>query len=329
MNRRRALLALSALGSAALTGAALAQQSQRVWRIGLVWGGTGRPQEQAFVEGMKDHGYEVGRTVVLDSRYAQGDPALYAPLIDEVIAQRPDVLLGTNTQVAIEMRKRTSTIPIVLVTPGDAVGSGLVQSLARPGGNVTGMSVQIHELSAKHMQLIAEMLPRLRRVAVLSDATNEKSITEQYERIAKTTADAKGLSLLVRRVQRTDEVRQAFIELQAGRTDALLVNPSPRFNVLALRRQIIQSAAGIRVPVVGFTDEWAQDGALVSYGPDFAEAARRAAYYVDRIIKGAKPGDLPIEQPTKFLLTVNARSAKELGLKVPTAVLLRADRVIE
>lgn len=327
MNRRQTLPVLLALCFGGAAHPSFAQQSQRVWRVGLVWGGTGGAQEHAFVQGMKDHGYEVGRNLVLHSRYAKGDPARYAALVDEVMALRPDVLMGTNTQVAIEMKRRTSTIPIVLGTPGDAVGSGLVQSLARPGGNVTGMSIQIHELSAKHVQLMAEIMPRLRRVAILSDVSNEKSITEQYERIGTSAAEAKGLSLSVHRVYSTDEIRAAFRDLEARRAEALLINPSPRFNVL--REEIIRAAAGVRVPVIGFSDEWAQDGALASFGPNFVEAARRTAYYVDRILKGTKPSDLPIEQPTTFLLTVNARSAKDLGIKVPTAVLLRADRVIE
>jgi putative ABC transport system substrate-binding protein len=327
MNRRETVNALIALGVAAVPFASLAQQKQKTWRIGIVWGGTGGAPEQAFLAGMKDHGYEVGRNLILDSRYAKGDPARYASLVDEVIALRPDVLMGTNTGVAIEMKKRTSTIPIVLGTPGDPIGSGLVQSLARPGGNVTGMSLQIHELSAKHIQLLSEVLPRMQRVAVLSDQSNEKSITEQYERIARTAADAKGMSLSVHRVDSAAEIRQAFNDLEARRADALLINPSPRFNVL--RREIIRSAAGIRLPSIGFSDEWAQEGALVSFGPDFVEANRRTAYYVDRILKGTKPGDLPIEQPTKFFLAINARAAKELGIKIPSSVLVRADRVIE
>lgn len=324
MDRRELLRRLSAL-SAIAPFAAFAQK--KTWRIGLVWGGTGGAQEKAFIAGLKDYGYEVGRNVVLDTRYAGGDPARYAALVEEVLALKPDILMGTNTGVALEMKRRTSTIPIVLGTPGDAVGSGLAQSLSRPGGNVTGMSLQIHELSAKHLQLMAEVLPRMRRAAVLSDATNERSITEQYERIARTTAEAKGFALSVHRVAGGQDVRDAMREVQNRQADALMVNPSPRFNLL--RQDIIHAAAAIRVPVIGFSDEWAQDGAVLSFGPDFPEAARRTAYYVDRIIKGAKPGDLPIEQPTKFFLAVNPGSAKELGISVPTALLVRADRVFQ
>jgi putative ABC transport system substrate-binding protein len=327
MNRRKAVQALCALGVAGVPLASFAQRNQKIWRIGMVWGGSGGAQEQAFLAGMKDHGYEVGRNLIVDTRYAQGNPARYPSLVDEVMALRPDVLVGTNTAVALEMKRRTSAIPIVLGTPGDAVGSGLAQSLARPGGNVTGMSLQIHELSAKHIQLLAEILPRMRRVAVLSDPSNEKTITEQYERIAKATAEAKGMSLSVHRFDSAQEIRQVFRDLEARKADALLINPSPRLNVL--RGEIIRSAAAIRMPSIGFSDDWAHDGALVSFGPNFVEAMRRTAYYVDRILKGTKPGDLPIEQPTKFYLAINARTAKDLGIKIPESLLVRADRVIE
>ena len=328
MNRRDAVRALFVIG-AGMPFVSLAQHKQKVWRVGAVWAGSGppNPNEEVFLAALKDHGYEPGRNVVVESRYAEGDPARYRTLVDEVIARQPDVLLGTNTRVALAMKRRTSTIPIVLGTPGDPVGSGLAESLARPGGNVTGMSLQIHELSAKHIQLLAEVLPRMRRVAVLSDLSNERSITEKYEGIARETAAAKGLLLSLHRIDGAPELRQAFRDIEARRAEALLVNPSPRFNVL--RKEIIRGSAGIRVPSVGFSDEWAQDGALVSFGPSFAEAYRRTAYYVDRIFKGSKPGDLPIEQPTKFSLAFNARTAKALGIKIPGPLLVRADRVIE
>ena len=326
MDRRRTVQLLGAWAAGA-PFALWAQTRQKIWRIGAVWGGTGGPSEEAFLAGMKDLGYEPGRNLVVDARHAKGDPARYPALVAEVIALKPDVLMGTNTGVALEMKKRTSTIPIVLVTPGDAVGSGLARTLARPGGNITGMSMQIHELSAKHIQLLADISPRLKRVAVLSDLSNERHITEQYERIARTTADAHGLSLTLHRIETADGLRQVFRELEAQRAEALLINPSPRFNVL--RPQIIRGAAAIRIPSIGFSDEWAQDGALASFGPSFVEASRRTAYFVDRIFKGAKPADLPIEQPTKFFLAINAKTARQLGIKVPAPVLLRAERVIE
>jgi putative ABC transport system substrate-binding protein len=276
---------------------------------------------------MKEHGYDVGRNLIVDSRYAEGDAARYPALVDEVIALKPDVLIGANTDVAIVMKSRTTSIPIVLGTTYDPVGAGLAQSLARPGGNVTGTSLQIDELSAKHIEMMAEVLPRMRRVALLIDVSAPQALAERYERLANTTAAARGLALQVHRVDSLEEIREAFRLLEVRRADALLVGPSPRFN--ALRREISQSAANIRLPSIGFVEEYAQDGGLMSYGASFVEALRRAAYYVDRILKGAKPSDLPIEQPTKFFLVINARTAKALGIRIPASILQPADRVIE
>ena len=322
-------MAVIALGGAGWTSMSFAQQGGKVWRVGVVWAGRSgdTANETAFLAGMKEYGYEVGRNLIVHTRHTEGEPAAIAKLVGEVIELKPDALLGTSTGVALEMKARTSTIPIVTGTTGDPVGSGLVTSLRRPGGNITGLALQIHELSAKHVELIAEMLPRLRRVAVLSDVSSEKTIREKYERIAGKAAAAKGITIEVYRINSPLEVREAFRSLDQRRADALLINPTPRFNVL--RREICESAAKIRLPVVGFSDEWAEDGALLSYGPNFLEAYRRTAYFMDRIFKGAKAGDLPVEQPTRFSLVANARSAKALGVEIPGPILLRASRVIE
>ena len=294
MNRRETVLSLVALGAAGAPFASLAQQKIKLWRVGFFLSGsrrTGGANEEAFLAGMKERGYEVGRNLIVDTRYAEGDPARYPMIADELIALKPDVLLVSSTGNAVVTKSKTTTIPIVLGSVGDPVGEGLAQSLARPGGNVTGNSLQIFELGAKQIELMIEVLPRMRRV------------------------DGPGA------------VRQAFRTLEKRRADALLISPSPPFNVL--RPEICQSAANIRLPIVGFSEEWPQDGALMSFSPSWVEAYRRASYFVDRILKGAKPADLPIEQPTKFSLVVNARVAKALGIKFPNTILLRADRVIE
>lgn len=330
MNRRDTVFALLALGAATAPLAAFAQEKGRVWRIGAVFTGTksgSQLNQDAFFAGMKEHGYEVGRNFVYDVRYADGDPARVPALVDEVIVLKPDVLMGTSTGIAIEMKRKTATLPIVTGTTSDPVGSGLAQSLARPGGNVTGMAVQIHELSAKHIELMAEALPGMRRVAVLTHLAGEKHLWERYEELARTSAAAKSVTVEAHRVKSLDEIRQVFRALETRRVDALLVTPSPSINTL--RREVVESAAKIRLPNIGFEDGWARDGGLMSYGPNFAEAHRRAAYFVDRIFKGAKPGELPIEQPTVFSFHVNARVAKTLGIKIPGPILLRADRVIE
>ena len=192
---------------------------------------------------------------------------------------------------------------------------------------MTGVSLQLHELSAKHIEIMAELLPRLRNATLLIDLAQPKPLSEQYERIARAAAAAKGVSQEVLRVGSPEEVNGAFAQSEAKKVDALLLNPSPRFNTF--RGDIIKSAAKARLPTVGWEDSYPLDGGLVSYGPSFLEAYRRVAYFVDRIFKGAKPQDLPIEQPTKFDLVINARTAKTLGIVIPRSILVRADRVIE
>ena len=330
MNRRDTVLALFALGVTGVPFASLAQQPKKRWRVGFFLSGsrrTGGANEEAFLAGMKDLGYDVGRNLIVDTRYAEGDPARYPAIADELIALRPDVLLVSSTGNAVVTKSRTLTIPIVLGSVGDPIGAGLAQSLARPGGNVTGNSLQIFELGAKQIELMIEVLPRMRRVALLTDLSQVKSAKERYEEIVNTAAAAKGLALQVHGVDGPEAVRQAFRILEKRRADALLISPSPPFNVL--RPEICQSAANIRLPLIGFSEEWPQDGALMSFSPSWVEGYRRAAYFVDRILKGAKPADLPIEQPTKFSLVVNARVAKALGILIPNTILQRADRVIE
>jgi len=330
MNRRDTVSALFALGAAGVPFTSLAQRKVKLWRVGAVYSATRpitKPNEEAFLAGMKDYGYEVGRNLIFDTRYADGNPARYPALVGEIMALKPDVLIGGNTPVAIDMKSKTATIPIVLATSGDPVGDGLVQSLARPGGNVTGNSLQIVELGAKHIEIMAELLPRMRRVALLLDASGAQRQHESFERLARAAAAAKGFVLETHTVDSLEAIRHVIRLLETQRTDALLIYLSPRFSTL--RREIADSAASSRLPSIGFLEQYAQDGGLVSYGPSFMEGHRRVAYFVDRILKGAKPADLPVEQPTKFSLVINARTAKALDIKIPQSILLRAERVIE
>ncbi len=329
MNRREAIACMFALGAAAPLES-LAQKSGKVWRVGAIFGGakvTNNPVEQAFLAGMREQGYEVGRNLALDVRYAEGDLARYPALVDEIIALKPDVLLGANTGAALAMKRKTTTIPIVLGTSGDPVGDGLVQSLSRPGGNVTGVSLQLGETSAKHIELMGELLPRMRRLAVLLDAAGAKAQNDTYLRLAREIGAAKGLALEVHQVGKPDELRQAFQRMEKQRLDALLIVLSPRF--FYMRAEIARQALAARLPSITFVDEYANAGGLMTYGPSFVEAMRRAAYFAHRIFKGAKPSDLPMEQPTKFSLIVNAKTAKTLGVKIPNSILVRADRVVE
>jgi putative ABC transport system substrate-binding protein len=332
MNRRDTLLALLVLGGASVPFASIAQPTKRPWRVGTVFGASwlvAKPYEEAFLTAMKDLGYVIGHNLTFDSRVADGNPTRYPALVDEVMALEPDVLIGANTAVAIEMKSRTTTIPIVLATSVDPVRSGLAQSLARPGGNVTGVSVQLAELIQKQIELLGELLPQMRRVALLLDVSSAPTLklSEDYERDAKAIAAGKGLSIQPHRIDIQEGIGRAFRVLETQRPDALIVAPAPMFN--AFRREIAQNAIDLRLPGAAFVDDYAQDGILISYGPSFVEAFRRVAYFVDRILKGSKPGNLPIEQPTKFRLVINAKTAKALGIKFPRSILLRADQVIE
>jgi ABC-type uncharacterized transport system substrate-binding protein len=330
MNRCGTLCALVALGCASLPHAAHAQPAEKVWRVGNVNGVSApvaKPYEDAFLSGMKERGYVVGRNLIFDTRHADGDPARYPALVDEVVALRPDVLVGANTAVALLMKSRTRTIPIVLATSGDPVGDGLVQSLARPGGNVTGVSLQLSEVGAKHIELMGELLPRMRRVALLTDPSASKVQIEQYEKLATAAAAAKGYGTQIYHIHSRSDIREIFRRMEAQRPDALVLFLSPRLN--AFRRELSQRAIELRLPSIAHQDGFAQDGGLMSFGPSFVEGWRRVPYFVDRILKGTKPADLPIEQPTKFTLLINAKTAKALDLTVPGSILLRADRVIE
>ncbi len=274
------------------------------------------------------HGYRSGQNLIMDVRYAGDDPTRYLPLAQELIALKPDALLGTGAGVALAMKGGTASIPIVMCTVSDAVGTGLVQSLSRPGGNVTGLSMQLHELGAKHIEIMNDLLPQMRTVALFTDATQPWALSESYERLARTAATARKITVNVYRVAGSDDLRQMFRFLKVEKVDALLLNPSPRFTNV-LRTEIIQGASALRLPSFSWTDFFVQSGSLASYGPSFDEAYRRVAYFVDRIFKGAMPADLPIEQPTKFSLAINKRTAGTLGLKTPQSLLIRVDRMIE
>lgn len=326
MNRRESLVALAALGAAQV---AAAQPGNRVWRVGNVNGVSApvaRPYEEAFLAGMSELGYVPGRNLIFDSRHAAGDVTRYAGLVDAVIAAKPDILIGANTGVALVMKSRTATIPIVLATSGDAVGDGLAQSLARPGGNVTGVSLQLNELGAKHVELMAELQPSPRRIALLVDPPSAQRQVLSYERLARAAAAPRGIAIQTYSAGSREEIRAAFDLMQARRQDALVAFLSPRLNTI--RREVVRHSEELRLPSIAHQEGFTQDGGLMSYGPSFVEAWRRVAYFVDRLLKGAKASDLPIEQPTLFLLSVNVKTADALGIKIPDLILLRADHVI-
>jgi putative ABC transport system substrate-binding protein len=283
------------------------------------------PREEKFWAGMRELGYVAGRNMVVVRRSADGDFARLPILAAEVATSQPDVIVAVVSAAALAARQATSTIPIVMVGVGDPVGTGLVASLARPGGNVTGTASQSTLAAGKLLEIVRQMRPGARRLAALWNPVN--SISQQL-RLGETYIAAARLNLLVRvaEVRTRDELERTFQSLSAEPPDAVLV-PNDTF-FLAHGPRVAALGLASLLPVMSTGRQLVEDGCLASYGADLAAVARRSAMYVHRILKGAKPGDLPIELPTKFELVINQRTADMLGMAVPASVIARADEVI-
>ena len=321
---RRDLLA--ALGGAAAAWPLAARAQQRALPvIGLIgadpmsWG----PWTAAFAARLRELGWIEGRTVAIEYRWTEGRPERPAEFAAEFARLNPDVIV-TNSSSAPTVKQATSTIPIVFVLGNDPLGSGLVANLARPGGNVTGLSIQQPDIAGKRLQLLSEVVPRLRRLAVIADANFPEGVREIGE--VHAAARTLGLEVTTHEIRRPEDIAPAF-EAIRDRADALYVVVNALFN--ANRTRIITLALIARLPMILNTRDFVQAGGLISYGPAYPAVFRRAAEYVDKILRGAKPGDLPVEQPTKFDLVINLITAKALGLDIPPTLLARADEVIE
>ena len=279
----------------------------------------------AFREGLRQLGYVEGQNLSITYRWAAGEEKRFAVLARELVHLKPDVLLTAGTVAVLALKEATASIPIVTALVGDPVGSGVVSSLAKPGGNVTGFAVLTEELEPKRLELLKQALPGLSRVAILLNPTNP------YSAIAwrKTQHAAETLGVKLQRVEarNPNDLERALASIAAARPQGLLVSGDRV--LFAYRAAILRCVAQNRLPGVFPWREMAHEGGLMSYGPDFADLFRRAATYVDKILKGAKPGDLPVEQPTKFELVINLKTAKALGLTIPQSLLQRADQVIE
>ena len=325
MKRREFIVGLG--GAAAAWPMVVARGQQAMPVVGLLWVASERvvkPYEESIRAGLRDLGWVDGSNYRLDARYGNGDAALLPGLIDELIALNPKVLSGIS-EVATLMKAKTSTIPIVLSLSYDPVESGLVQSLARPGGNITGVSVHYDEVLTKHVEIASELVPGLARIGFINDAADAGAA--RFEALAEKASRSKGISLLPMPVRDLNSVEAAFAKLGDERPGALIVVLSGRlFN---LRDPIREGALKLRVPVIYPFEGFVEAGGLVSYGPNYYSAFRRSTVYVDKILKGAKPMDLPIEQPTRLDLVVNMKAAEAIGLAVPPLFLTRADRVIE
>jgi putative ABC transport system substrate-binding protein len=329
MRQLRVLALSTALLSAAqwwCSDFAHAQQEPTARRITVVLVATS-PQGvavQAFREGLRDAGYTEGRDVVLDWRSANGDYGQLPAMLVGVVRTEPDIIVVEST-IAMEAAKQaTSKIPIVMSVVADPVGSGFVDSLARPGGNITGLSMMTPDILTKRLQLLKEVMPSLKRVGVLCDpSVNWHS--KAFEDLAA-AAKPMGVEVTMVTAGRPGDFERTFSELRRSHAQALYLLDNAFFG--AQRATILRLAAQSQLPVVGGGSEWAEGGALLSYAANFTDMFRRAAGYVDKVLKGAKPKDLPIQQPTQFLLVVNLKTARTLRLKVPESILVRADKVM-
>ena len=306
--------------------AATAQQPGKVYRIGYL--GTNPPPADwwdALLDGLRERGYSEGRNLVFERRFSEGNAERFPELAAELVRLRVDLILVHTTPAAIAAKHATQTIPIVFPTAIDPVGAGLVASLARPGGNLTGLSSLAPELSGKRLELLKEVVPGMTRVTVLWNAANPANAAAWHE--TQAAAGALGLLLHAQDVRSPQDFKGAFARTAQAHPDALLVLQD---SLITMHRQhVVEFATQQHLPSVFSTREWVVTGGLMSYGPSFPDLNRRAATYVDKILKGAKPADLPVEQPTKFELVLNLKTAKALGLTMPPSLLLLADEVIQ
>jgi putative ABC transport system substrate-binding protein len=305
-----------------------AQQSGQIPRIGYLTAGTLSSQTariEAFRQGLRELGYIEGTNVVMEWRFAEREFDRLPALVDELLRLKVDVIVSAGPTVTRAAKNATTTIPIVMGFDNDPVGSGVVASLARPGGNVTGLSTLAPELSGKQLELLKEIVPKLSRVAVLGTSTMPGNA--QLVKEIELAAGAFGVKLQYVDVLDSKDIDTAFRAVTKAHADALLVLIS---TVLADHRtQVVNLALESRLPVSYYRREYVEDGGLISYSASYAGLDRRAATYVDKILKGAKPADLPVEQPTKFELVINLKAAKQIGLTIPPNLLARADKVIK
>lgn len=328
LGRRSYLIAGSALLVSPLVApySAKAQRTSSVHRIAYVIPQSRGARSEEFVKALGELGYVDGRNIQIEMRFAEGRPERLAGLIDEVIRLGIDVLVVGATIGARAAKKATTTIPVVFAGSSDPVAGGIVTNLARPEGNLTGTSLALsNEFAGKYLGLLKEALPELVQVAALWTSTNPAAV--RFVKDLQAAARTLDVTLDVHQAANPSELEKALALIGSSGAGGLVVTPSP-FAVVN-QDKLVEFAASRKLPAMYFVDDFVVAGGLMAYGPSFVDAHRRAAAYVDKILKGAKPGDLPVEQPTKFDLTVNLRTAKMLGLRLPQTFLLRADRMIE
>ena len=325
--RRKIVLAAGALLAAPM--ASFAQRQSRVWRIGFLTNGTvnsTKGQLDAFVRGLNELGYFEGRNIIIESRFAEGKLDRLPALVAEMLAQKIDVIYAPSGIAAQAAKKSGTKIPIVFAFAPDPIGQGFGKSLSRPGGSMTGLTSTHTELSAKRVQLLREAFPTTRRIAVLYFlAPSGAGVAEQ---LAETERAAKilGVEIVTEESPRIEDFERAFASIRKQRPDALIVIENPIF--FTNRMRLTELAALLRIPAIYNVSEYVHAGGLMSYGASYADLSRRAASYVDKILNGRAPGDLPIERPTKFELVINMKTARAIGITIPQSVLLRADQTV-
>jgi len=330
-NRRKLVVALGA-GALAAPFTSFAQQKGKIWRVGFL-----SPRHVDFVDsdvfygpfrqGMRELGYVEGRNLVIEWRSAEGKYERLPGLATELVNLKVDVIVIASTIAARAAQKASTTIPIVMGVAGDPVDAGLVKSLARPGGNITGLTNMSRDVSLKQLEMLQSMVPKLSHVAVLVNSSNPANV-KTSKRI-EAEAQKLGIKILRAEVRTPQEIDNAYSLMRQQNAGALMVSGQAEPFFQQQRSQIAQLTAKYRLPSIAGDSMFSEAGLLMSYGTSLADQLRRAATYVDRIFKGAKPADLPIEQPTKFVLVINGKTAKALGLTIPQSLLISADRVIE
>jgi putative ABC transport system substrate-binding protein len=326
IRRREFVILLGGGAAGAWPLAAWAQQPGKLPTIGFLAANPSIESQRvaAFVQRLRELGWIDGRNLLIEYRWAEGRNERYAENAGELVRLKVDVIVTIATPPTVAAKQATAVIPIVFAAASDPVGTGLVASLARPGGNVTGLSNQISDAGGKKIELLREVVPGLRRLAILANVGNPASVLDMGE--AEATARTLGLDVTTSEIRRAEDISPAFDALR-GRADALYVCVDPLVNTHRIRVNTLALAA--RLPTMHGLREYVEAGGLMSYGPNLPDLLRRAADYVDKILRGVNPGDIPVEQPTKFDLIINLTTAKALGLEVPPTLLARADEVIE
>ena len=323
---RREFITILGGAAAAWPLAVRAQQAGKQPTIGFLGAAPSIESQRiaAFVQRLRELGWIDGRNLAIEYRWAEGRNERYTEIAAELVRLKVDVIVTVATPATLAAKQATTVIPIVFLTASDPVGTGLVASLARPGGNVTGLANQISDTTGKKLEFLREVVPGLRRLAIMANVANPAAVLDMGE--AQVTGRALGLEVTTSEIRRAEDISPAFDALK-GRADALYLCPDPLMNTN--RTQINIFAVRARLPTIYGVRDFVQAGGLMSYAPNLPNQFRRAADFVDKILRGAKPGDIPVEQPTKFELVINLTTAKALGLDVPPTLLARADEVIE